>query len=281
MAKTNDVKTALTKQPEAISIQTLVEQSAKELGRALPEHMRPERLVRIALTCIRLNPELALCTPQSFLGALFTAAQIGIEPVAGQGYLLPFSNKRKIDGEWKTKKEAQFVIGYQGLTTLFYRHEKAVMLTWGVVKEKDEFSYEKGTHAYLKHKPAAKDRGVTIGFWVLAEIQGGGKPFEYMSVEECMEHGKKHSKTYSKTDCIFYKNSPWATSPDSMCLKTVLKQLTKVLPLSVEVRRAIAADESSRDFRAGIEDALDLPPTTTWEDDGTIDAEIADEKNDK
>lgn len=50
-----------------------------------------------------------------------------------------------------------------------------------------------------------------------------------------------------------------------MCLKTVLIQLGKLLPLSVEIQRAIAADETSREYRRGIDDALDLTPTTTWE----------------
>src|SRR5690349_10776977 len=109
MATTEATKAALATVPEQQSLQELITKSAKELGKALPEHMRPERLVRIALTCIRLNPELGKCTPASLLGSLFTAAQIGIEPVAGRAYLLPFNNNRKIDNEWKTVKEAQFI----------------------------------------------------------------------------------------------------------------------------------------------------------------------------
>jgi recombination protein RecT len=228
--------------------------------------MRPERLVRIALTCIRLNPELGKCTPASLLGSLFTAAQIGIEPVAGRAYLLPFNNNRQINGDWKSVKEAQFILGYKGLAELFYRHEKAVEITWGDVCENDEFEYQYGTDAYLKHRPAMKMRGETIAFYVVAKLQNGGHPFMVMSKEDCMAHGRKHSKTYDKKKGEFYSSSPWATNPDAMCLKTVLIQLAKLLPLSVEVQRAIEADESSRDYRDGIGDALDLPNTTNWKD---------------
>lgn len=271
MATTETVGKQIAKAAPQKDLRELIEQSAKELARALPEHMRPERLVRIALTCVRVNPGLAECTPESFMGALFVAAQLGVEPVGGQAYILPFNNNRKVGNEWRVVKEAQFVLGYKGLASLFYRHEKAVQISWGVVKENDEFDYEYGTDARLTHKPAIKDRGPVVGYYVVATLNGGGKPFMYMSREDCLEHGKKHSKTYDKKAKEFYKNSPWTTSEDSMCLKTVLIQLGKLLPLSVEIQQAISADESSRDYRKGIDNALDLAPTTAWSDEPFVD----------
>ena len=248
------------------SLQSLIQESARELGRALPDHLRPERLVRIALTCIRQNPVLSKCTPESFLGALFTAAQIGIEPIAGRAYLLPFNNNRlKLDGTWHSVKEAQFVMGYKGLAELFYRHEKAVQLDWGVVHAGDEFDYSYGTSAFLKHKPAMKGRGEPIAYYVMATLKSGGKPFMVMSSEECMAHGRDHSKTYDQKTGQFNDKSPWATDPESMSKKTVLIQLAKLLPLSVELQRAIQADETSRDYRKGIDNALDLPDTAVWD----------------
>lgn len=272
MAKTEELNKAIQNLEHPKSIQQLIEKSAKELGKALPEHMRPERLVRIALTCIRLNPDLASATSESFLGALFTSAQLGVEPVAGQAYLIPFNNKRKINGQWKSFKEVQFVLGYKGLASLFYRHEKAVQLDWGVVHVNDTFSYEYGTNAFLKHIPAGKDRGEVKAFYVVATLQGGGKPFMVMSRDECMDHGKAHSKTYDQESKTFYPSSPWSKTPDAMCLKTVLIQLGKLLPLSIELQKAITADETTREYRSGVEDALDIPTNTTW-DDGEVPAD--------
>jgi len=260
------------RQTETRDLRAMIEQSAKELARALPSHLRPERLVRIALTCIRQNPELARCTPESFLGALFVSAQLGIEPMAGQAYILPFNNSRKFlspetgKEEWKTLKEAQFILGYKGLATLFYRHERAVLLAWGVRHERDFFEQEQGTDAFLKHRPAEGDRGPVLGYYVVAHLANGGKTFQYMAREACLEHGRKHSKTFDKKAGKFYDSSPWTTNEDAMCLKTALIQLAKLLPLSIELQRAIAADETSRDYRKGVGDALDLPPTTNWEE---------------
>lgn len=266
----------LTTQEKPQSLQVLIEKSAKELGRALPEHMRSERLVRIALTCIRTNPDLAKCTPESFLGALFTSAQLGIEPINGRAYLIPFNNNRKKeDGTWHTVKECQFVLGYKGVSDLYYRHEKAVSLEWGIRRANDQFYIEMGSSSFLRHTPVDGDRGAVVGYWVMAKLMNEGKPFQYMTKEECLDHGKKHSKAWvtkeydkaarRKVDCTPHFTGPWADDQDSMCLKTVLVQLMKILPLSVELQTALAQDESARNIRPGVQSVLDIPTQTDWE----------------
>ncbi len=265
MSSLNEVQNALQNSPQTRGLKELIESSAKELKRALPDHMKPERLVRIALTCIRQTPDLAKCTPESFLGALFTAAQIGVEPIAGRAYLLPFNNSRKKpDGTWHTIKECQFILGYKGAVDLFYRHEKAISIEWGVVHEGDRFEMELGSEAFLSHVPANQNKPV-IGYWVLARLKGGGEPFHYMTREECLEHGRTHSKTYDKKKGLFYDSSPWVKDEEAMCLKTVLIQLMKILPLSIETQRAIQTDETSRQIRPGIDDLLDLPDQVNWD----------------
>lgn len=280
MSTPNQTQQNLTTQGKPQSLQTMIEKSAKELGRALPEHMRPERLVRIALTCIRTNPDLSKCTPESFLGALFTSAQLGIEPIGGRAYLIPFNNSRKVDGEWKTFKECQFVLGYKGIADLFYRHEKAINLAWGVVHNQDLFEMQQGTNAYLHHNIDHRlvNRGPVVGFWVMANLLNGGKPFHYMTLDECLEHGKKHSKSWvtkeydqklrKKMPCDPHFTGPWADDQESMCLKTVLVQLMKILPLSVELQTAIGQDEAAREIRleTKVDNVLDIPSQVNWED---------------
>lgn len=275
MATTEEMQKAMANTEAPTSIKTLIESKTKELAMSLPDHMKPERLVRIALTCIRQIPDLAKCTPESFLGALFTAAQLGVEPVAGRAFLLPFNNsKKKGDGSWHTVKECQFVLGYKGIVDLFYRHEKAICIEWGAVKEGDIFGYEKGTKSYISHIPQNKSNKV-LGYWVMANLVNGGKPFHYMTLEECLEHGKKHSKTYDKKKGVFYDSSPWVKDADSMCLKTVLLQLMKILPLSIELQKAINADETSREMRPGVNDMLEIPSTTDWEHEAKEEADKA------
>jgi recombination protein RecT len=264
MATVNETK-AMVEQKKQETMQALIERSSKELGRALPAHLNSERLVRIALTCIRQVPDLALCTPASFLGALFTAAQVGIEPIAGRAYLIPFNNSRKNEkGEWRTVKECQLIIGYKGLVEMFYRHASAIQLDWGVVHDNDDFKYSLGTNAALTHYPSLKDRGDAVAYWAMATLKGGGKPFVVMSKAQCIDHGQKHSKTWDKRNGKFYDNSPWSTNFDAMALKTVFIQLAKLLPLSVELQTVIQQDETSRDYTPGTQNILDVPATTNW-----------------
>ncbi len=268
MATNEAMKSALQTSAPQKSLVQMINESAKELGRALPAHLNADRITRIATTACRTNPKLLQCSPESFLGALFTSAQMGLEPVAGMAYLIPFSNsKKKPDGTWHKVLEAQFVVGYKGLIDLFYRHAKAVEIVWGVVHENDEFEFEYGSNAILRHRPKLTDRGTVIAYWVQATLSNGGKPFKVMSHEDCMAHGREHSKTFDKKTNSFYNDSPWHNEPQAMCLKTVLIQLAKILPLSVELQRAISADESSRDFRDVIKDGLDAPSKTEWKDE--------------
>ena len=262
MANQNDVNKALASgQNSGTSMVSWIESVVADVGKALPRNINPERLARVLLTCVRLNPVLATCTPKSLKGAIYLIAQTGLEPVAGQAYILPFRNIRN-----KGVLEAQFIMGYKGAAQLFYRNERSTELSWGVVKKNDYFDYLRGTEPYLKHREADGDRGETIGYYVCAKIRGGGRPFMFMSLDACMAHGREHSKTFNKTDGKFSTMSPWYKEPDSMCLKTVLLQLSKILPLSVETRRALEADESIRDFNGNVDNALDLPDKTDWKE---------------
>jgi recombination protein RecT len=268
MSSTTEIKQAVAQVKPAHPLKVLLEKSVKEIGRALPSGMNPERVVRIALTCITQNPQLAECTPESFMGSLFVLAQLGLEPIAGRAYLLPFNNERKIGDKWETKKEVQAIIGYKGFADLFYRHDSALSIDMQVVCQNDQFDYEYGTRPFLKHKPATGERGEVIGYYAVAILKGNATVFRYMTKEDCMNHGKTHSKTWDKKKNEFYPSSPWAKEGDAMCQKTVLLQLAKILPLSVETQKAISVDETSRDYREGIVDVIDLPSVTAWEEEG-------------
>lgn len=269
---------------KAKPIEILIQKSLEELGKAVPSCMSAERLVRIALTTIRLYPKLAECTPESFLGALFQSAQLGLEPnVEGQAYIIPYKNSKKtIDPDtgkvkWIKVSEAQFQIGYKGYIELFYRHGAADYIDMHTVYENDLFEYAYGTDSYLKHCPKLKDRGKPIAYYAVAKLKNAGSVFKVMSREECIEHGKTHSKCYISKEWSdaanayiqlanphFDENSPWAKDPNSMCKKTVLIQLAKLLPKSVELQKALAMDSTTK-TKVAI-DMFTVPDDTNWDD---------------
>ena len=60
------------------TMQHFVKKMEKEIAKALPSVMTPERFTRIVLSAISANPKLGSCTPESFLGAMMTSAQLGL-----------------------------------------------------------------------------------------------------------------------------------------------------------------------------------------------------------
>ena len=230
IAKTQGTKAVAKKQPQ--TIKDYINAMSGEIAKALPQVMTPERFTRIALSAVSNTPKLGNCTPQSFLGAMMNAAQLGLEPNTplGQAYLIPFENRKK------GITECQFQIGYKGLIDLAYRSGEVKMIDAQTVYENDEFEYELGIDPVLKHKPARTNRGNPIYFYATFKLTNGGQGFQVMSIEDVQEHAKKYSKTYN--------NGPWQTNFEEMAKKTVLKKLLKYAPLKTEFVKQVTQDET-------------------------------------
>ena len=52
----------------------------EQIALALPKHLTPDRMARVALTTVLKTPKLAECDPASVLQALLTCSQPGIAP---------------------------------------------------------------------------------------------------------------------------------------------------------------------------------------------------------
>lgn len=192
--------------------------------------LNAERFMRLIFSTISTNPKLAACSQSSFLGAMMSAAQLGLEPntALGQAYLIPYGN------------QCQFVLGYRGLIELAYRSGDIKKIDAQVVYENDEFEYELGWDSKLIHKPAMGNRGNPVGYYALFKMADGGGNFLFMSQEDVEKHAKKFSKSFH--------NGPWQTDFVSMAKKTVLKMLLKYAPLKVELNRAVQADEGIKNL---------------------------------
>lgn len=235
------------------TLQGKIKSLAPILNSVLPKIITADRFIGCALLQLSKNKDLQKCSSASILGALYTTAQLGLEPVGGQSYLVPFG------------KECQLVIGYQGLVQLYHRNPEAGKITWGVVFEGDILEFEYGTNQYLKHRPAKKANTKNpLSYWVLARLRNGEENFLVWDRDRCIEHGKKWSKSFNS------KYSPWQTAPDIMCLKTVLKQLAKTLPVSFDFQKSIAADESIRHYLPGVTDFEDMPNELEEKENGNV-----------
>lgn len=233
MANTAIQSAAAKMAPEAkerASMQQYIKQMEGEIKKALPSVITPERFTRIVLSALSTNPKLAETTPRSFLGAMMTAAQLGLEPNTplGQAYLIPFRNHGVM--------ECQFQLGYKGLIDLAYRSGEVSVIQAQVVYENDEFSYAFGLEPSLKHIPTTGDRGKPSHVYAVFRTKDGGYGFEVMSMDDVRAHAKKFSKAYG--------NGPWQTNFEEMAKKTVLKKVLKYAPLKSDFVRGVAQDET-------------------------------------
>mgnify|MGYP001490774074 CR=1 FL=1 len=250
--KANGGQVAKKQNGDKVTVADLLQKMKPELERALPKHLDADRLIRIALTEMRRNPELLSCEIKSLLGAIMQAAQLGLEPgLLGHCYLIPFNNKKR------GVKEVQFVIGYKGLIDLVRRSGEVQTIKAEAVYENDEFEFEYGLDEKLRHKPLLfGDRGKLIGFYAYAKFKDGGHTFLVASVDEINRIRDKYSRGK--------ESGPWKEEYEAMAKKTVIRQLIKYLPISIEIQRNVSLDETvRRDFNEEpehVEDYVDMEP---------------------
>lgn len=252
--------TAVTQQKKPVTLQDYVQRMSAQIKMALPANLTPERFQRIVLTAISSNAKLQECTPTSFLGAMMTAAQLGIEPNTplGQGYLLPRRNGKT------GQTECQFQLGYKGLIDLAYRSGNISNIGAYTVYANDEFHVQYGLDPTITHVPCLKaDRGDPIAFYAYYKTKDGGFGFEVMGVEEVRAHAKRFSDAVKKG-----WSSPWDTNFEEMAKKTVLKKVLKYAPISTEVGGKVAMDESVHDTISA--DMVSEPITYIVEETGEI-----------
>ena len=252
----NQVNNQVANTGEKKTMQTYIKSMEGEIKKALPSVLTPERFTRMVLSAISTNPQLGSCTPSSFLGAMMSAAQLGLEPNTplGQAYILPYKNKGVL--------EAQFQLGYKGLIDLAYRSGEVEVVQSHIVYENDTFECEYGLEPKLTHIPAASNRGNAVKVYAMFKTKSGGYGFEVMSIEDVNSHAKKYSKSFGSS------YSPWATNFEEMAKKTVLKKCLKYAPLKSDFVRGVVQDGSIKNELS--DDMYEVPDVIVADADYTV-----------
>lgn len=233
-------------QQKIANVRTLLERSKPQIAMALPRHLTPDRMLRVAMTCVQRNPQLLDCTPTSLVGAIVQAAQLGLEPdgLGARAYLIPRVNRRK-QGH---PLEANFQPGYQGLMDLARRSKEIAKFEAREVYEGDRFVYSYGLKPTLVHVPGGEvDEKKISHVYAIATLINGVSQFEVMTRAQIDAHRERYSKD-SRDE------SAWSTAWAMMAKKTVIIRLCKYLPASVELQTAVALAEHDE---AGIPQEID------------------------
>lgn len=223
-----------------------------QLIAALPKQtaLTPDRLIRVALTVIRTNPDLLDCSLQSLLACLMGCAQLGLmpEPYLGQAYLVPFRNRKT------GQREAQLIPGYRGYITLARNSGELDNLSADVVFQNDEFKVVKGLHEDLVHIPNYKgEQGEMVGAYTVFRYMHGSATFDFMTKTK-IDKIRKRSKASD--------TGPWVTDYEEMAKKTVIRRHMKLAPLSIENNTLAQAAQAENLFLEGqSQKDFFLPPT--------------------
>lgn len=212
------------------TIEGMLEKSKPYIAQALPKHMTPERLLRVALTAINTTPQLGQCTPASLVSAVVSCSQLGLEPNTplGHAYLVPFKSRDEM--------KVQVIIGYKGLIDLARRSGNIVSISARTVHQHDEFKVTYGIEENIEHHPKMDgDRGPLVAVYAVAHLKGGGVAVEVMSRAE-VDSVRNESAGYKMAQ-KYKKDTPWTTHYDEMARKTVIRKLAKYLPMSIEDRQ--------------------------------------------
>jgi recombination protein RecT len=216
----------------------MLEKFKGEIARALPRHINPDRMVRIALTAFRMTPKLAECDPRSVFAAVIQSSQLGLEVgLMGEAHLVPF------------KGQCQLIPGYTGLMKLARQSGLVQDIYAHEVRVNDKFTLKLGLERSLEHEPLTgpggfpasdEERGEVVGFYAVAVFKDGSRTFVAMSRKE-VERIRDNSRGYQVAKAA-KKESVWDTDFVAMGLKTVIRRLCKFLPKSPELATALAMD---------------------------------------
>lgn len=208
----------------------LIKNNIRAITSVLPDHIPPEKMLRLSHQAVVLNPKLARCTQISFLNAVIEASSLGLVvggPTA-QAHLLPY------------KGEVKLIPDYKGLIELGYRSPAVASISAHPVFENDKFDYWYGVNQDLRHVPFKNgDRGKLVAAYAVVKYVSGGFDFEVVEKEDAMA-AKARSEAKNS------KYSPWNKQADewTMWVKTAVRRLMKRVPKNPELQKAIAYDQT-------------------------------------
>ena len=184
-------------------------------------------------TVVSGNYKLQECDAGSILtaGLLAQSLKLPLAQTLGFAYVIPYGNK------------AQFQIGWKGLVQLAQRSGQFKRLGVRDVHEGEYIGQDQFGEDLFKFDHKYDDKPI-VGYYAYFELLNGFVKTLYWTREQCEAHGTRFSQAHSgKNKGGEFDN--WSNMFDAMAEKTVMKQLlNKYAPLSVELQKAVIADQA-------------------------------------
>lgn len=229
---------AVVKVTPLVAVKKVVEgpEMREQFLRALPRQIGADKFIRILITTLTMNPDIAECSQRSVLAAAMKAAQDGLLLDGREAAIVKYGS------------EAQYLPMVAGILKKMRQSGEISSVSAHVVKENDEFLYELGDEEKIVHRPARSNRGATIGAYAIVRTKDDGIYRDFMDREQ-LEKVRGASRA---------KNGPWKDWYDEMAEKSVLKRIAKRCPSSADLQAVIDHANEVEGFMD--KSALSAPP---------------------
>ena len=229
---------------EVVAFQQVLINQREVIVSRLPQHMagQGDRIIKTVVTAAMKNPAILKCSKDSILLSVFQSLDLGLEigNALGEAYLIPYG------------QTCQFIPGYRGLISLARRSGQIKSIEAVAVIRGDRFTYERGLSPRLEHFPDLERSEMPktddlLAVYAIANLVEGGTQFEVM-----LRHEVDAIRARSKSA----RSGPWVTDYFEMAKKTAIRRLSKSLPLSVEMARAleVQAQAEAGEFEEDLND---------------------------
>ena len=224
----------------------MVQRMENEFLAALPPQIDVSKFTRTLMTSVQMNPELLQADRKSLLSACMKAAQDGLL-LDGREAALVCYNARDRAGQFV--KMAQYMPMVSGILKKVRQSGELLTLSANVAYENDEFVYELGDEERIVHRPLMRgERGLPIAAYAVAKTKDGGIYRDVMTFDE-IQNTRNRSRAKDK--------GPWVTDWSEMAKKTVIRRLSKRLPMSTDLETTLRRDDDLIDY-----DAQQAAPTS-------------------
>ena len=245
----------------------------KTLAESIKDPKQRNKFTADITSYVASNKMLQECDFVSILAAALQGNALGLSPITGEYWVVPYKTK---DGY-----KAQFQLGVQGRIQLALRSGQIVKL---IAQEIHEGEY-KGLNSETGEAVISfiaddvkREAAPIVGYRAYVELVTGFKKSIYFSKEKILRWAARYSKAFDRdlyerfiagkvTDWQEKQrcSSPWYERFDTMACNTVLKQLLKWCPMSVEMREANISENKVDNMIVGDLD-IQFEPITVEEE---------------
>ncbi len=240
------------------------------IAKTLPKFLNPENFFRSIFLSAHKNPKIYECSPESIIASILQCAELGLMPVLGRAYLIPYWNGKK------KRNECQFQPGYQGLMDLARRSKEIKDISAHIIYTNDRYKIDYMNPEKSYHEPRFNgDKGEPVGAYALWFKKDGSKTIAFMTMDEIYKRREKSVSWQAGQKDSSKQDSPWYQWPDEQTKKTVIKNSSKMQPCSIDMQIAIEYDNNAETGEAPMIN-FDTPETEKAKKRLTFEEQIPD-----